>query len=124
VTGDEDADADAEGIDPSVPPSGPGCAQCEAADPKGWWVHLRRCTACGNVGCCDSSPSQHASAHARATGHPIIRSYEPGENWFWNYETEDYAEGPDLAPPEHHPVDQPAPGPAGRVPADWMQRIH
>ena len=44
-----------------VPPSGPGCAECTAVE--GWWVHLRRCAACGHVGCCDSSPAQHASAH-------------------------------------------------------------
>lgn len=117
-------DDELDGIDPTVPPSGPGCAQCEAAEPPGWWVHLRRCAACGNVGCCDSSPSQHASAHARATGHPVIRSYEPGEDWFWNYETQDYAAGPPLAGPAHHPVDQPAPGPAGRVPPDWQDHIH
>ena len=53
----------ANGIDPSVPPSGPGCVECEEAG--GWWVHLRRCAQCGHVGCCDSSPSQHATAHHR-----------------------------------------------------------
>jgi hypothetical protein len=109
-------------IDPSVPPSGAGCAECLAAD--GWWFHLRRCAACGHIGCCDSSPSQHASAHAGSTGHAIIRSYEPGEDWFWNYQTEQFADGPDLAPPEHHPLDQPTPGPAGRVPADWMRHLN
>jgi hypothetical protein len=65
------------GIDPTVLPSGPGCTECEGTG--GWWFHLRRCAQCGHIGCCDSSPSQHASAHAAATGHPIIRSYEPGE---------------------------------------------
>jgi hypothetical protein len=110
------------GIDPTVPPSGPGCVECEATG--GWWVHLRRCAQCGHIGCCDSSPSQHASAHASATGHPVIQSFEPGEDWFWSYPNQDYAEGPRLADPQHHPLDQPAPGPAGRVPADWMQHIH
>ncbi|NJP43635.1 UBP-type zinc finger domain-containing protein [Actinacidiphila epipremni] len=111
------------GIDPSVPPSGDGCAECESAG--GWWLHLRRCTACGHVGCCDSSPSQHAGAHARATGHDVIRSYEPGESWFWNYRTESYVEdGPDLTPPLHHPTDQPTPGPAGRVPEGWRSQLH
>jgi ubiquitin-hydrolase Zn-finger-containing protein len=109
-------------IDPNVPPSGSGCAECDAAG--GWWVHLRRCAQCGHIGCCDTSPSQHASAHAAATGHEIIRSYEPGEDWYWDYETSQFAEGPELAPPQHHPVDQPAPGPAGRVPADWQNHIH
>ena len=50
------------GIDPSVPPSGPGCVECEQSG--GWWFHLRRCAQCGHIGCCDSSPSQHARAHA------------------------------------------------------------
>jgi hypothetical protein len=110
------------GIDPSVPPSGTGCAECEAVD--GWWLHLRRCAQCGHIGCCDTSPSQHATAHARATGHPLIRSFEPGETWFWSYETEESCAGPQLAPPEHHPVDQPVPGPAGRVPQGWQMQLN
>jgi hypothetical protein len=110
------------GIDPSVPPSGQGCAECDAV--SGWWLHLRRCAQCGHVGCCDSSPSQHASAHAESAGHPLIRSYEPGEDWFWNYRTEEFYDGPALADPQHHPLDQPTPGPAGRVPADWQSHIH
>jgi ubiquitin-hydrolase Zn-finger-containing protein len=94
--------------------------ECLAAD--GWWLHLRRCTQCGHIGCCDTSPSQHASKHAAESGHPIIRSYEPGEDWFWDFTTSSYAEGPELTPPVHHPVDQPTPGPEGKVPADW--RFH
>jgi Zn-finger in ubiquitin-hydrolases and other protein len=74
-----------EGIDPGVPPSGPGCVECEAAG--GWWVHLRRCAQCGHVGCCDTSPEQHASRHFADTGHPFIQSFEPGEEWFWNFRT-------------------------------------
>jgi hypothetical protein len=110
------------GVDPAVPPSGTGCTDCEEAG--GWWFHLRRCAQCGHVGCCDSSPAQHASAHAAATGHPIVRSYEPGEVWFWSYPaSEFYEEGPALAPPEHHPADQPTPGPADRVPPDWQSRL-
>ncbi len=103
------------GIDPSVPPSGEGCVECEAAG--GWWVHLRRCAQCGHIGCCDTSPMQHATAHASATGHPFIRSFEPGEDWFYSYETKETYEGPELAPPQHHPVDQGVPGPKGRVPS-------
>jgi hypothetical protein len=111
------------GIDPAVPPSGTGCVECEAAG--GWWVHLRRCTQCGHIGCCDTSPSQHATAHGAATGHPVIRSFEPGEEWFWNFETNEfYDSGPELAPPEHHPASQPVPGPTGRVPRDWQQHLH
>ena len=110
------------GIDPTVPPSGPGCVECEATG--GWWFHLRRCAQCGHVGCCDSSPSQHARGHAADSGHPVIRSFEPGEDWFWDYVVEGYGSGPALAPPSAHPADQPVPGPAGRVPGDWMSRLH
>jgi Zn-finger in ubiquitin-hydrolases and other protein len=113
---------DVAGIDPSVAPSGTGCAACDASG--GWWLHLRRCAQCGLIGCCDSSPSQHARAHAAAAGHPIIRSFEPGEDWFWSYETEQFYEGPALTPPQQHPVGQPTPGPAGRVPPDWRARLH
>jgi hypothetical protein len=58
-----------------------GCEDCLAIG--GSWVHLRMCQTCGRVGCCDSSPNQHASKHARAVGHPILRSVEPGEHWSW-----------------------------------------
>lgn len=109
------------GIDPTVAPSGAGCLECDANG--GWWMHLRRCAACGHIGCCDSSPSRHATAHAEETGHPFIRSYEPGEDWFYNYRTTEMYEGPELAPPAHRPVEQTAPGPADRVPADWRHRL-
>jgi hypothetical protein len=109
-------------IHPDVPPSGTGCVECLATD--GWWFHLRRCATCGHVGCCDSSPSQHASRHVRETGHAIACSFEPGEDWFWDYLAEEPVAGRSLAPPDHHPLDQPAPGPAGRVPADWVQHLH
>lgn len=114
---------DAEAYDLTTPPSGTGCARCEAGDGPGWWFHLRRCARCGTVGCCDSSPSQHASAHARTTGHRVVRSFEPGERWFWDYAAERYVRGPELAPPQHRPEEQPAPGPAGRVPADWEAQL-
>lgn len=110
------------GIEPTVPPSGTGCAECDAV--QGWWVHLRRCAQCGHIGCCDTSPAQHATAHARLTGHPIIQSFEPGEDWYWDYRTQAAMGGPELAPPQHRPVDQPSPGPKGRVPLDWRQHIH
>ncbi|RVW08854.1 hypothetical protein EGT67_15210 [Prescottella agglutinans] len=115
--------SDIEGIDLQVPPSGVGCADCEAVG--GWWVHLRRCAQCGHIGCCDTSPAQHASAHAAASGHPLIQSFEPGETWYFDYRTQQmYDDGPGLAPPRHHPADQPVPGPAGRVPADWEAHVH
>jgi len=109
-------------IDPAARPSGTGCQDCEAAG--GWWVHLRRCAQCGHIGCCDSSPAQHARAHAAATGHPIVRSFEPGEDWFWNYQSETYYRGPALADPQHRPLEQTVPGPAERVPADWRQHLN
>lgn len=113
---------DAGAVDATVPPSGTGCVECDAID--GWWVHLRRCAACGHVGCCDSSPGQHATAHWHASGHAVMQSFEPGEDWGWRFDTEESVDGLDLAPPTAHPESQPAPGPEGRVPADWRRRIH
>jgi hypothetical protein len=110
------------GIDPSVPPSGTGCVECEANG--GWWLHLRRCAQCGHVGCCDSSPSRHATAHWHATGHPVIRSFEPGESWFWNFDLQDGVDGPDLAPPVSHPAEQGTPGPTDRVPRHWTTALN
>jgi hypothetical protein len=110
------------GIDPTVEPSGTGCVECDEAG--GWWLHLRRCAQCGHIGCCDTSPSQHATKHATTSGHPIIQSFEPGEDWFWNYETNSYYDGPELAPPVEHPNDQPTPGPEGRVPPQWRSMLN
>lgn len=59
------------------------CVEC--AKIGGWWVHLRTCQTCGATLCCDSSPHQHASRHARATRHPVIASAEPGERWLYCY---------------------------------------
>lgn len=64
------------------PQSTEGCQDC-LADGSTDWVHLRLCLTCGRVGCCDSSPQRHASAHYQSTGHPVIRSFQPGENWRW-----------------------------------------
>lgn len=57
------------------------------------WVHLRLCLSCGHVGCCDSSPRRHATRHYRATGHPIVRSHESGEDWAWCYLDRVYVAG-------------------------------
>ncbi len=111
------------GVDATVPPSGDGCVECLATE-DGWWFHLRRCAQCGHIGCCDSSPSQHASKHAAETGHHIISSYEPREDWFWSYQDDSFYDGPKLAPPEHHPASQPTPGPAGRVPQNWRRQLN
>ena len=75
-------------IQAAVPPPTPdestveGCADCLA---QGFhdWVHLRQCLECGHVGCCDSSPRRHATGHFNVTGHPVMRSLEPGETWKW-----------------------------------------
>jgi len=66
------------------PRSTQGCQDC-LADGFTDWVHLRLCLTCGRVGCCDSSPRRHASAHFAATEHPVMRSFEPGESWRWCY---------------------------------------
>jgi hypothetical protein len=66
-----------------LPKSIAGCEDCLATG--GTWVHLRMCQTCGHVGCCDSSPNRHATAHASAAGHPVVRSAEPGETWSWCY---------------------------------------
>jgi hypothetical protein len=63
-----------------------GCDECLRDGDT--WVHLRMCQTCGHIGCCDSSPNRHATAHHAATGHPIVRSAEPGEDWSWCYEDE------------------------------------
>jgi hypothetical protein len=111
-----------ERIERSALPSGTGCVECLAVD--GWWFHLRRCAFCGHIGCCDTSPAQHASKHARETAHTVIRSFEPGEGWFWDFVTNEFCDGPKLAGPECHPRSQPVPGPAGRVPRDWEHRLN
>ncbi|GAA1971341.1 UBP-type zinc finger domain-containing protein [Terrabacter lapilli] len=120
----ETAPGDDAAINLDAPPSGDGCRDCEVATPPGWWLHLRRCTACGHIGCCDSSPRQHASAHFRSTGHPVIQSYEPGEDWFYDYRTAREFAGPALPAPTSHPATQPTPGPSGRVPLDWRRQLH
>ncbi|GIH92604.1 ubiquitin carboxyl-terminal hydrolase 14 [Planobispora siamensis] len=60
-----------------------GCEECLAMGSR--WVHLRRCLSCGHIGCCDSSPNKHATAHFKESGHPVIASFEPGESWRWCY---------------------------------------
>ena len=64
-------------------PSAQGCEEClKTGD---WWVHLRECLTCGHVGCCDSSPNHHATKHFHSSKHPIVASFEPGEDWRWCY---------------------------------------
>ncbi len=79
---DENASAD------PAPRTPDGCEECLSTG--GRWLHLRLCQTCGHVGCCDSSPSRHASAHA-SPEHPVVRSFEPGETWRWCYVDEQLA---------------------------------
>ena len=67
-----------EHVDPKTPE---GCEECLRDGTR--WVHLRLCLTCGHVGCCDSSPQRHATAHFRETGHPVMQSFQPGEDWRW-----------------------------------------
>ena len=64
-------------------PKAPECIDCVAMG--GQWVHLRTCQKCGETRCCDDSPNRHATAHAKATKHPVIASGEPGERWLYCY---------------------------------------
>ncbi|HTT71981.1 MAG TPA: UBP-type zinc finger domain-containing protein [Anaeromyxobacteraceae bacterium] len=66
-----------------VTPSSFGCQEC--LEQGEGWVHLRLCMSCGHVGCCDSSPHKHATRHFHATRHPVMKSFEPGEDWAWCY---------------------------------------
>jgi uncharacterized UBP type Zn finger protein len=67
-----------------------GCEECLKTGDK--WVHLRLCLECGHVGCCDNSKNKHATKHFHATKHPVIKSFEPGEDWKWCYVDEVYAQ--------------------------------
>ncbi len=70
-----------------------GCEECLAMGSS--WVHLRICLTCGHVGCCDSSPNRHATAHYRATKHPVVTSGEVGETWAYCYADDEFlSEGP------------------------------
>jgi len=73
---------DEQGRDP-IKPSGHGCKEC--LESGGEWVHLRLCMSCGHVGCCDSSPNKHATKHFHRSHHPVVRSFEPGEDWAYCY---------------------------------------
>ena len=66
-----------------VKPNAKGCAECLKMGSI--WLHLRLCRTCGHVGCCDESPNTHATKHFRATGHPVMEDYYPGEGWGWCY---------------------------------------
>jgi hypothetical protein len=86
----------------SVTPSARGCEECLAIGSP--WVHLRLCRACGHVGCCDDSPHRHASAHFRATGHPIIEGYDPPEGWGWCWVDEVFLDLGENTTPQVGPI--------------------
>ena len=73
-----------------LPAAVDGCEDCLRDGGK--WLHLRICLGCGHVGCCDDSPNKHATKHFHATKHPVIRSFEPGEDWGWCYVDELFIE--------------------------------
>ena len=73
-----------------VKPSAQGCEDCLKAG--GVWVHLRLCLTCGHVGCCDNSPNRHATKHFHGTKHPVIRSFEPEEEWGYCFPDEAFVE--------------------------------
>lgn len=82
-------------------PSGTGCYECTLTGSA--WVHLRRCIECGRIGCCDSSPNRHATKHFHSTTHPLVQSYEPGEDWLWCYADELTFELSGRPPSPSHP---------------------
>jgi len=76
-------------INPHVQPRTPeGCEECLKSGDK--WINLRECLTCGHIGCCDSSKNKHATKHFHATKHPIIKSFEKGQDWKWCYVDETY----------------------------------
>jgi hypothetical protein len=83
-----------------VTPGGNGCEECLKMGDT--WLHLRLCETCGHVGCCDSSKNKHATKHFHSTHHPIIKSFEPGEDWGWCYVDELYMESLPLNVGSHH----------------------
>ena len=84
-----------------VEPRTDGCEECLRTGDE--WVHLRLCLTCGHVGCCDQSKNRHATKHFRQHHHPIIRSFEPGEDWLWCYVDELFMEGPAPSSRPLHP---------------------
>ncbi|HEY0521442.1 MAG TPA: UBP-type zinc finger domain-containing protein [Ilumatobacteraceae bacterium] len=83
-----------------IAPSSNGCEDCLRIGTQ--WVHLRRCMECGHIGCCDSSPMRHATAHFHDSTHPIVQSFEPGEDWLWCYVDEVAFEIPSMTHSPSH----------------------
>ncbi|MHB1005895.1 MAG: ubiquitin carboxyl-terminal hydrolase 14 [Chloroflexota bacterium] len=85
-----------------VTASGRGCEECLRLGDR--WVHLRICLICGHVGCCDESKNKHATKHFHATKHPIIQSFQPGEEWLWCYVDEVYWDEPPVPVKIHRAI--------------------
>ena len=111
-----------ESVNTSARPTGTGCVEC--LETNGWWLHLRRCTQCGHIGCCDNSPNQHATKHNASTGHPIITSFEYGEDWFYDYRTGEFFVGPKLVGPHAHPLASACTRTPWQVRKDWQSHLH
>jgi hypothetical protein len=109
-------------IDPQTLPSGAGCVECLAAEPTSWSTSGVVPPAATSAAV-TRPPRQHAAGHYRKTGHRVIRSFEPGERWSYDYVTGLSFSGPEPAGPAARPADQPAPGPEGAVPTDWKSRL-
>lgn len=77
-------------VDKVMDPRRRECEECVKIGSR--WVHLRTCQTCGGTRCCDSSPNQHASKHARQTTHPVVASAEVGERWLYCYPDEAFSE--------------------------------
>ena len=77
-------------LHPVKPVTPQGCQECLQTGNR--WVHLRLCLSCGHVGCCDSSPGKHATKHFHASQHPLVRSFEQGEDWGWCYVDQQFLE--------------------------------
>jgi uncharacterized UBP type Zn finger protein len=71
-----------------IKPGSKGCEECLKSGDR--WVHLRICLTCGHVGCCNQSKNKHATKHFKETGHPVIQSYQPGEDWKYCYIDSEY----------------------------------
>lgn len=84
-----------------VTPSALGCDNCLQSGNS--WVHLHMCMTCGHVGCCDSSPNRHATAHWHNSEHPLVRSFQPGEDWWWCFPDNRIVTAPGAGPaPSYH----------------------
>lgn len=99
--------ADCSHIPDDLHPPSPGAGGCEDCLAMGQrnWVHLRLCQECGHVGCCDNSPGKHATAHFHSSHHPIVRSFEPGEDWWWCYPDQTFFVIDDAPPAPSYEVD-------------------